>query len=719
MGRKKSKKRSGKKLSARQLQSEIVKLFKRQPKKRFNPKQIASKLKIANSPDSVADALDKLAEEEKILAIPHYKYQINRNHEDMSDRKMHQGYVDMTRSGSAYIVCEDLEDDVHVPVKRMNNALHGDLVKIAVWTPRGRRRAEGEVLEVIERATEHFLGTLRTSKNYAIVIPDRMNMPTDIFVHTENMNGGKDGDKVVVKITKWPTRYNHSPEGEVTAVLGPVGSNDIEMKAILINHGFELEFTKEVMMEANSLPDTISEEDIADRLDLRDVTTFTIDPDDAKDFDDALSIRYDEKGRLEVGVHIADVSHYVRPDTALDQEAYSRSTSVYLVDRVLPMLPERLSNELCSLRPNEDKLTFSAIFTFSKNNKIAKKWFGRTIIHSDRRFTYGQAQEVLETGKGDYAEELRTLNDLAKNLRIDRFRHGSIDFDVDEVRFRLNEEGVPIEVYVKERKDAHMLIEDFMLLANREVAFYIAEKGQHEEVPFVYRIHDEPDPDKVAEFVRFAAEMNVDIKADSPEQIAQAYNRLTDMASTDDAIRILEPLAIRTMAKAEYNTDNIGHYGLGFEHYTHFTSPIRRYSDVLVHRVLAKNLGSQTWRTDKAELQEQCTHISTQERRAMDAERESIKYKQVEFMKNHIGDVFDGYISGIIDRGIFVEVKGNKCEGMVGFDTLNEPFEIENGRLRARGLRSNKLYKMGDLVKIRIITADLAKRRIEMEFAEE
>jgi len=719
MGRKKSKKTTGKKLSARQLQQEIIKLFKRQPKKRYNPKQIAKKLKVSNSPDSVVNALDKLAEEEKILAIPDYKYEINRNHEDMSDRKIHQGYVDMTRSGSAYIVCDDLEDDVHVPVKRMNNALNGDLVKIAVWTPRGRKRSEGEVLEIIERATEHFLGTLRVSKNYAIVIPDRMNMPTDIFVHSENINGGKDGDKVVVKIVKWPTRHNHSPEGEVTAVLGPVGSNDIEMKAILINHGFELEFTKEVMIEANSLPEAITEEEIAKRLDLREVPTFTIDPADAKDFDDALSIRYDEQGRLEIGIHIADVSHYVKPETALDREGYSRSTSVYLVDRVLPMLPERLSNELCSLRPKEDKLTFSAIFTFSKNNKIAKRWFGRTIIHSDHRFTYEQAQEVIESGKGEHAEELRTLNGLAKKLRLDRFKHGSIDFNVDEVRFRLNEDGVPIEVYVKERKDAHMMIEDFMLLANKEVAYYISEKGQHEEVPFVYRIHDEPDPEKVANFVGFASEMGVDIKAENPEQIAKAYNRLTDLAATDDAIRILEPLAIRTMAKAEYSTENIGHYGLGFEYYTHFTSPIRRYSDVLVHRILAKNLGSQTWRSDKAELEMQCKHISTQERRAMDAERESIKYKQVEFMKEHIGDVFEGYISGIIDRGIFVETKGSKCEGMVGFDTLSEPFEIENGRLRARGLRSNKLYKMGDAVKVRIITADLAKRRIEMEFAEE
>lgn len=710
-------KTANKKLSAKQLQQEIIKLFKNEPKKRLNPKQIARKLNIANTKDSINDALTKLAETNQLISIPDYKYQLNRNANGMSDREIYQGRVDMTRSGAAYIVCEGLEEDVHVPVKRMNNALHGDLVRVAVWTPKGRKRSEGEVIEVVERATEHFLGTLRVSKSYAIVIPDRMNMPTDIFVHLDNIQGGKDGDKVVVKITKWPTRHNHSPEGEVTAVLGPVGSNDIEMKAILINHGFDLEFSKEVLQEANALSDDISPEELEQRLDLRNVPTFTIDPEDAKDFDDALSIRYDSEGRLEVGVHIADVAHYIKPNTALDKEAYLRSTSVYLVDRALPMLPEKLSNGLCSLRPHEDKFTFSAIFTFSKNNRISKRWFGKTIIHSDRRFSYEQAQEVLETGQGDFAEELKTLNNLAKKLRAQRFKNGSIDFNVDEVRFRLNEEGVPMEVYVKERKDAHMLIEDFMLLANKEVATYIAKKGQHEEIPFVYRIHDEPDPDKVAEFVRFAAEMGVNIKASSPEQIAKSYNKLTELAATHDAIRILEPLAIRTMAKAEYSTNNIGHYGLGFEFYTHFTSPIRRYSDVLVHRILYKNLNG-TWRTDKEDLEAQCKHISAQERRAMDAERESIKYKQVEFMKKHIGDVFEGYISGIIDRGIFVETKGSKCEGMVGFDTLSEPFEIENGRLRARGLRTNKLYKMGDLVRVRIITADLARRRIEMEFVD-
>lgn len=712
----------GQRLSTRQLKYEILKLFKRHPKKRFNAKQIIKKLKIANNKDAVQDALGQLKETQAVKAISDEKFKLgNVEAEEVTDassRKTYVGTVDMTRTGSAYIVVEGLEDDVHVAAKRMNSALHGDKVKITTWLPRGRRKMEGEVLSVLERSMSYFIGTLRLTRKYGLVIPDKSNMPMDIFVQHDKILDARDGDKVVVKITEWPTRHNHSPVGEITSVLGKVGSSDIEMKAILINNGFELEFPTNVIQESEKLTDNITEKDLEIRRDMRDVLTLTIDPTDAKDFDDALSLQYLENGDYEVGVHIADVTHYVQPNTALDKEALKRSTSVYLVDRVLPMLPERLSNQLCSLRPNEDKFTFSAVFTFNQNDKIIRRWFGKTITHSDRRFTYADAQEVLDTGEGDCAAELKKLNELAKKLRKQRFKEGSVDFNAEEVRFKLDDEGTPIEVYVKKRRDTNMLIEEFMLLANKSVAGYISKKGTASEIPYIYRVHDQPDTDRVEELIHFAKQMGVNIQANTPDQIAAAYNKLAKQALTDDRLKILEPLAIRTMAKAEYSTDNIGHYGLGFEHYSHFTSPIRRYSDVLAHRLLYENIDGRSLRTDKEKLQMKCKHISAQERKANEAERESIKYKQVEYMKKHIGEVFDGQISGLIERGIFVETISSKCEGMIGFERMPEPFEFGRGNLSIKGKISQKVYKMGDVIKVRIIGADLQRRRIEMELAD-
>jgi ribonuclease R len=525
----------------------------------------------------------------------------------------------------------------------------------------------------------------------------------------------QNGDRVIVKITHWHKHPNQRPKGKVTSVLGAEGS-DLEMKVILINKGFPLDFEEEVIQESEAIPARITDYDVLQRRDFRDVLTFTIDPEDAKDFDDALSYRVLENGHIEVGVHIADVTHYVKPNTALDKEAYKRSTSVYLVDRVLPMLPERLSNDLCSLRPNEDKLTFSAVFEFDKNDKVVKRWFGKTIIHSDRRFSYEQAQQGLETGEGDFAEQLKTLNRIAHKLRKDRFKNGAIDFETEEVRFKLDANGVPIELYVKERKDAHMLIEDFMLLANKEVAIFINKKAENQaEIPFVYRVHDYPNEDKVRELALFAKEMGVQMRVNTPKEIAASFNKLAAESEKNEALKLLMPLAIRTMAKAEYSTENIGHYGLAFDFYSHFTSPIRRYSDVLAHRILFQNLGEQTVRYDKGRLQEQCRHISAMERKAMEAERESIKYKQVEFMQKHVGEVFDGLVSGIIERGIFIELLESKCEGMVGFDTLDEPFDVGEGRLRAKGMRSGRVIKMGDPVKVRIVETNLQRRQIEME----
>ncbi|MEO0341343.1 MAG: ribonuclease R, partial [Bacteroidota bacterium] len=553
----------------------------------------------------------------------------------------------------------------------MNSALNGDLVKIRAWTPRGRRKMEGEVVEILERSREHFMGTYWEYPKYALVAPDGPT-PMEILIDKEHNKGAKDGEKVVVKIVDWPGDKQPYPIGEITSVLGKAGSSDIEMKSILINNGFQLDFPEDVMAESEAIPLDIPEEEIAKRRDLRQTITFTIDPDTAKDFDDALSFKKLENGHTEIGVHIADVTHYVQIDSPLDKEALDRSTSVYLVDRVLPMLPEKLSNGVCSLRPNEDKLCFSAIFTFNEKDKITKRWFGKTIIHSDRRFTYGEAQEVIDTKSGDFVEEMLELNRLAKVLRKQKFKNGAINFETEEVKFKLNEKGEPIDVYLKVRKEAHMLIEDFMLLANREVATYITQKGQRaeREIPFVYRVHDQPDLEKAAEIARFAAELGYDMDVSSPQSLAKAYNGLMAAAANNPGLKLLQPMAIRTMAKAEYTSNNIGHYGLGFDNYSHFTSPIRRYSDVLAHRLLELNLDGKTHRTNQAQLEEKCQHISRQERKAIEAERESIKYKQVEYLEKHVGEAFDGLISGFSDRGIFVELVANHCEGMVAFDSL-------------------------------------------------
>lgn len=705
-------------MSAHELRSAIFRLFRRHPQKRLTAKQVIKKLKVENNKDSVADALDKLTQKSKLQEIDAGKYQLAPLNGRTAEKRLHEGVVDMTRTGSAYIIVDDLENDVHVPAKYVRGAMDGDRVQVSVFTPPGRRRAEGEIVKVVRRVREHFMGILRLWKNYALVMPETPSAPPEIFVDLKDIGEAKDGEVVVVKITEWPEKPNQSPRGLVTSVLGKPGSSDIEMKGILINNGFELDFPATVMAQAEALPEQINEAEIFNRRDIRNIPTFTIDPADAKDFDDALSFRYLENGTKEVGVHIADVTHYVKPNSPLDKEAYNRATSVYLVDRVLPMLPEKLSNQLCSLRPNEDKFTFSAIFIFDKDDRILDRWFGKTVIHSDRRFTYEEAQEVLDAGQGDHADDLKELNRIAKKLRKNRFKGGSINFDVDEVRFRLDEDGVPVEVYVKERKDAHLLIEDFMLLANREVATYIRNKGQNQEIPYVYRVHDEPDPDKLHEFALFAKNLGFEMNLGSPQEIAASFNRLVDAAKENESLELLEPLAIRTMAKAEYSTNNIGHYGLGFDNYAHFTSPIRRYSDVLAHRILEANLKG-AFRMDKAKLEEQCKHISVMERRAVSAERESIKYKQVEYIEKHIGDEFYGYISGMMDRGIFVELAGNHCEGMVPFASLDDDFELINGRLQARGMYTGRQFKMGDKLKVRIVSADLATRRIEMELVEE
>lgn len=705
------------KLSAGQLQKDIIKLFKRHPKTRFSAKQIVNKMKIGNSKDSVLNALQKLEQDGSVFTYDDKKFRLDRREAAGSPKKSGgkklEGIVDMTRSGAGYIVIDDMPDDVFVHARNMGSALNGDRVEVSLTAGRGKK-PEGKVSKVLKRAADHFIGKIVLRGKYGIVVPNKMGFDQEIYIEPEHQMDADHGDMVVVQITKWATGKMKNPIGEVTKVLGAEGGNDMEMNSILVNNGFDLDFSPEVIAEMEALNTTISKTEVEKRRDMRKTKTFTIDPVDAKDFDDALSVEIMKDGNIEVGVHIADVTHFVKPGTKLDKEAYERSTSVYLVDRVLPMLPEKISNELCSLRPNEDKCTFSAVFTFDKNYKLIDKWFGKTLIHSDRRFAYEEAQEVLEKGEGDMLEEIQLLDKIAKKLRKAKFKNGAIAFEAEEVRFKLDENGKPIDLYVKERKDAHLLIEDFMLLANKECAKFIAKKGKSKEIPFVYRIHDLPNEERVESLALFAKELGVTLQVDTPKQIAASYNKLAKEAKTNDTIKMLEPLAIRTMAKAEYSPDNIGHYGLAFEYYSHFTSPIRRYSDVLTHRLLEKNL-TQEFRTDKEVLAAKCKHISQQERKAMTAERESIKYKQVEFISQFIGEEFEGAINGMIDRGLFVELKKNKCEGMVGFDTLNEPFEIEDGRMKAVGKRTGRVLKMGDTVQVRVKDADLMNRRIELE----
>lgn len=707
------------KYNAKDLRLAILDLLKNSPKKRYNPRQIAQTLSIANTKDSILHALELLVTEKEVLALEDYKFQFNRSVPVEKQEKGDIGIVDMTRSGAAFIKVEGKPIDVYISMRNLNTAMNGDTVRIQTWTPRGKRRPEGEVIDVITRAKESFLGVLHLNNKFGLVVTDTI-LPYDIKVDLNEILGGKDGDKVVVKITGWTGQSTPLPIGKITYVLGAAGSHDIEMQSILMNAGFDLGFGEAALNEAKNIDTSISPEEVALRRDLRDVLTFTIDPWNAKDFDDAISYRLLPNDEVEVGVHIADVTHYLREGSSLDKEAYTRSTSVYLVDRVLPMLPEKLSNELCSLRPNEDKLTFSAIFNIDGKGKVTEKWFGRTIIHSDRRFTYEEAQEILDTSEGLYSAELIHLNKIAHQLRKRRFASGAIQFESDEVQFKLDESGTPIEIFIKERKDAHKLIEDFMLLANQEVALFIQHKmdATGYEIPFIYRVHDEPNEDKVFELARFAKEFGVKMRVDSPKEIANSYNLLAEQSLRDPALKFLAPIAIRTMAKAIYSPENIGHYGLAFSHYTHFTSPIRRYSDVIAHRLLAKNLET-VWLTNKVYLKEQCRHISSMERKAMEAERESIKYKQVEFLESHVGEVFEGIVTGMMERGLFIELLTTHCEGFLSFNRFSEPYEMDPSRLFARGIYTGQTIKMGGKLKVRLIDTNLQKRQVELGVYEE
>ena len=634
-----------------------------------------------------------------------------------SSGKVLKGKLDITRSGMGFVTIEGMDVDIIIRPADFNTALHGDTVRVAIKEMKSSgRRMQGIVKEVLIRKRTEFIGHLQMNKGFAFFIAEMDKPMPDIFIPLPNMKDAKDNDRVVVKLLQWENDGKR-PVGEVVTVLDAENTNDAAMKEILLEAGFPLEFPDEALEVAARIPDTISSEEIKKRNDLRSIFTITIDPVDAKDFDDAISFRKLKNGNYEIGVHIADVSHYVEPETALDKEAYHRATSVYLPDRVNPMLPEHISNVLCSLRPKEDKLTFSAIFQITPKGDVKQYWLGKTVIHSDHRFTYEEVQTIIEEKAGLHAEEILLLNELAQKFRKKRFNNGAISFSSQEVRFKLDEKGNPIGIMIKESKEAHQLIEEFMLLANRTVAENVSKiKVNGKPLPFPYRTHDDPDEEKLLPFAAFAKKFGHTFDTSSPEAIAASFNQLLKDVHGKPEQHVLEQLGIRTMAKAKYTIENVGHYGLGFEHYCHFTSPIRRYPDIQVHRILEDVLNNKI-NPDK-KLEEKCKHTSERERAAMEAERASNKYKQVQYMKNYLGDEFEGVISGVASFGFWVETIEHKCEGLVSVNSLLEYDEFRHVETDycLVGQRSGKKFRMGDKVKIKVVAANLTKRQLDYEW---
>jgi len=720
------------KFSREQAAALIMGVFGRNTKQIYNYKQI-SKLLFINDKQRRAiinSTLDELVAQKQLEQLEPGRYRL------LSRAGYKTGTLDMTQHGYAFLVSEDSNDDVFIARNNLKTALDGDLVKVIVYPVRKQRsRIEGEVVEILERARDTFVGTVEISRNYAFLLPDSRKMPFDIFIPLEKLKGVEHGQKAIARIIDWPEKVKN-PFGEIVDVLGFPGENDTEMHSILAEFELPYKFSEEVEAYAEKIPDRISAEEIKKRRDFRKVPTFTIDPADAKDFDDALSLQPLEGGLWEVGVHIADVSHYVKTRTILDNEAYERGTSVYLVDRVVPMLPEKLSNGVCSLRPNEDKFTFSAVFQMNEQGKVLDEWFGRTVINSDRRFNYEEAQKIIETGEGDMKNEVLKLYEISKVLKDERFKNGSVNFEREEVKFNLAEDGTPTGIYFKVQKEANWLIEEFMLLANKKVASYASRGGMYEKEmgslestgqsknkqqgkTFVYRIHELPDPEKMETFTRFIGKFGYTL---NPQQtgrrLSTALNNLLDQVQGKKEQDVVEMMALRSMAKARYSTKNVGHYGLAFKDYTHFTSPIRRYPDLMVHRLLGHYLEhGESKNADKYE--KRCQHASEMERKAVEAERASTKYKQVEFMQDKVGKQFDGVVSGLTDWGIYVEILENKCEGMVSIKSIVDDFyEFNEEEYMIVGRQSGRKFEIGDEVKIEVMNANLSKRQLDYRLVE-
>ncbi len=715
------------KKTKRYLFEEVLDFLKHNGSKTFNYKQLGAAMEINTDGErlQLIETLENLKLQGFVIENEIGKYQIKETKQYLT------GTIDFTSQGTAFLIFSDTEEDIYIPARKSKDALQGDLVKVYLYPKRSGKRKEGEVVEVITRAKSQFVGTIKINPKFSFVITDNHKIHVDFFIRNSDTNGAEDGQKVLIEFKEWK-QGDQNPTAKVIEIFGFPGLHKTEMNAIMAEYGLPEHFPENVEIEAKKISNKISQDEIIKRRDFRTITTFTIDPADAKDFDDALSLKKLDNGNWEIGVHIADVTHYLKTKTILDKEAVQRATSVYLVDRCIPMLPEVLSNFLCSLRPNEEKLCFSAVFELDHESQIQNQWFGKTIINSNRRFTYEEVQTIIETENGEYKDEILVLDKLAKILRLERQKNGSIFFDKAEVKFNLDKDGNPIGVFFKTQKDAHKLIEDFMLLANKKVAEFLTNinnKANHKQESTdntkenpksisVYRVHNVPSDEKIQELSGFAARFGYQMILGNKQKIAQSINKLLLDVKNKKEQGMIELLAVRSMPKAIYTTKNEGHYGLGFEYYTHFTSPIRRYPDVLVHRLLEAKLNHQTYST-KDELELLSKHSSDMERTASEAERASIKYKQVEFMSDKVGQNFDGVISGVTEWGIYVEITENKCEGMIkSRDLTGDNYIYDKENYRYIGRNTNKIYALGDNVKILVRSADLVKKQLDFLFSD-
>jgi ribonuclease R len=694
-------------LSREKLTEGIQAILLKNPQQSFNYKQVSKRLNISDPSDKrlVSSLLTELTKKGIIQEVYQGKFKSK-----AQTRGYITGTVDMTRMGYGFVTSSDLEEDIFISSKNLKTALHGDKVKVYLFARRKGARPEGEVVEVLERWRTSFVGTVEIMPNYAFLIPDNKKMPFDLFIPTSKLNGAKQGQKAVAKVIDWSPK-SKNPVAEIITVLGEPGMHETEMHAILAEFELPYHFTEEVEQDAENISAVITEADIRARKDFRDVPTFTIDPEDAKDFDDALSLRKLESGNWEVGVHIADVTHYVKPGSLTEDEARQRATSVYLVDRVVPMLPERLSNHACSLNPDEDKLTYSAVFEMNEKAEVLNEWFGRTVIKSDRRFSYKEAQEVIDKGEGDMKYQILILHNLAQQLRTKRMVAGAFSFEKVEVQFELDETGKPLGIRFRDMGTSNQLIEEFMLLANRKVAEFIGKKIRGKT--FVYRVHDRPDPEKIESFRNFITRFGYKLSDSKKVSLPIAMNTLINEVAGRQEQNIIETLALRSMAKAIYSTRNIGHYGLAFKYYTHFTSPIRRYPDMMVHRLLTTYLNKENIENPDR-YEKLCEHSSKMERLATDAERASVKYKQVEYMADKTGKEYEGIISGVTEWGIYVEIIENQCEGMVSVRELDDDFyEYDEDNYCLRGRTTARTYTLGDKVNISVVKADLQKKQLD------
>lgn len=716
MGKKDKNKTKIKRLKKEEIKQRIITFFSEEATRPHNYKQISHVIgaKTEVQKQMVCEILESLKGDDYLIEVVPGKYKFNNR-----GTSSVEGIFERRSNGKNHVITEDEGEPIFIAERNSLRAMNGDKVKVLIYAKRKNHALEGEITEIIEKAPQIFIGTLEIQKHFAFLLTDNKILANDIFIPKEKLKGAKNGDKAIVQITSWPERAKN-PYGEVIDILGTSGENNTEMHAILAEFGLPYSYPQTVEKAADKIDDTIYPDEIKRREDFRNITTFTIDPKDAKDFDDALSVRHLKNGLWEVGVHIADVTYYVKTGSIIDKEAEKRATSIYLVDRVIPMLPERLCNQVCSLRPNEEKLCYSVIFELNDKAEIQNSRIVRTVIKSDRRFTYEEAQDVIESGKGDYKDEILILNDLAQKLRTKRFTNGAINFDRHEVKFEIDETGKPISVYFKTSKEANKLIEEFMLLANRTVAEAIGNvpKGRKAKA-FVYRVHDLPDPEKMNNLATFIRRFGYNLKTEgNKNDVSKSINNLLDNVQGKREENLIETVAIRTMAKAAYSTTNVGHYGLAFDYYTHFTSPIRRYPDMMVHRLLARYAeGGRS--VNEKKLEEECKHSSEMELTAASAERASIKYKQVEFLSERLGEEYDGVISGVTEWGLYVEINENKCEGLVPIRDLEDDFyEFDEKNYCLMGRRTHKIYRLGDPIRIQVARANLEKKQLDFALIE-